>query len=185
MSGPDGAPASGLLGQDDFRKAFRGIGERLRRQGIVGHIYLVGGAAMALAYDAERVTRDADALIVEAHRPITRASVEVAEELGLPRSWLNEQASAYLPRGPDPTAPLVFDHPNLKVTAASAQFVLAMKARAARPRDLVDLQHLAELLELTRLEDLVAVHDAVFPGEPLPARTVQRLRVCWKGRERG
>lgn len=71
------------------------------------------------------------------------------------------------------------------MTAASAQFVLAMKARAARPRDLVDLQHLAELLELTRLEDLVAVHDAVFPGEPLPARTVQRLRVYWKGRERG
>jgi hypothetical protein len=59
------------------------------------------------------------------------------------------------------------------------------EGRAARPRDLVDLQHLAELLELTRLEDLVAVHDAVFPGEPLPARTVQRLRVYWKGRERG
>ena len=43
----------------------------------------------------------------------------VAAELGLPRWWLNEQASAYVARGGDPAAPRVFDHPGLRVSAAS------------------------------------------------------------------
>ncbi len=51
----------------------------------------------------------------------------VAGELGLPRWWLNEQASAYVAPGGDPEAPLVFDQPGLRVSAASPEHLLAQR----------------------------------------------------------
>ena len=41
---------------------------RLARRGVVADVFIVGGAAMALAYDVTRVTRDVDALFVRTHR---------------------------------------------------------------------------------------------------------------------
>lgn len=55
----------------------------------------------------------------------------VADELGLPGWWLNEQASAYVAPGEDAAAPRVFDHPGLRVAAASPEHLLAMKVLAA------------------------------------------------------
>ena len=177
--GPGASGGAGLLGREELLDAFGRMAALLRRRGVVGHLYLLGGAAMALAYDAERITLDADALIVDAHGPVLEAAERVARELGLPRGWLNEQASVYLPAQDDRTAPVVFDDPHLRVTAASARFVLAMKLRAARPRDLDDLRRLAERLGLTELVQLEAVHDEVFPDDPLPPRTRERVRVYW------
>jgi hypothetical protein len=59
------ASASGpspLLDRAGIEDAFRRLGERLARRGIVADLYVFGGAAMALAYDSRRVTRDVDAL---------------------------------------------------------------------------------------------------------------------------
>ena len=50
---------------------------------------------MALAYDANRVTRDVDARFMP-HGIVHEEAMRVAEELGLPRWWLNEQASVYI-----------------------------------------------------------------------------------------
>jgi hypothetical protein len=47
---------------------------------------------MALAYDAKRVTRDVDAMFVP-HGVVLDEARAVADELGLPPWWLNEQAS--------------------------------------------------------------------------------------------
>jgi hypothetical protein len=53
-----------LLGRDELERAFSALGERLAGRGIVADVFIVGGAAMALAYDAQRVTRDVDAVFV-------------------------------------------------------------------------------------------------------------------------
>ena len=50
-----------LLGRAELERAFTALGERLARRGVITGIFIVGGAAMALAYDANRVTRDVDA----------------------------------------------------------------------------------------------------------------------------
>jgi hypothetical protein len=47
---------------------------------------------MALAYDATRVTRDIDATFVP-HGIVIEEARRVADDLGLPYWWLNEQAS--------------------------------------------------------------------------------------------
>ena len=46
------------------RTTFTALGDRLVRRGVVADVFIVGGAAMALAYDATRVTRDVDSLFV-------------------------------------------------------------------------------------------------------------------------
>jgi hypothetical protein len=50
---------------------------------------------MALAYDSRRATRVVDALF-KPHGIVHDDALAVAAELGLPRWWLNEQASAYV-----------------------------------------------------------------------------------------
>jgi len=89
---------------------------------------------MALAYDATRVTRDVDARFVP-HGIVLEEARAVADDLGLPPWWLNEQATVYISRKDDPGKRRVFDHPGLRVMAASPEHVLAMKALAARTRD--------------------------------------------------
>ena len=51
-----------LLDRQGIEEAFRRLGDRLAKRGVVADIYVFGGAAMALAYDSRRSTRDVDAL---------------------------------------------------------------------------------------------------------------------------
>lgn len=55
---------------------------RLVRRGVVADLFIVGGAAMALAYDRTRVTRDVDAMFVP-HGVVIEESRAVADELAL------------------------------------------------------------------------------------------------------
>jgi hypothetical protein len=119
-----------LLDRAAIQDAFRRLGDRLLRRGVVADIYVIGGAAMALAYDARRATLDIDA-VFQPHGVVLEEARVVAEELGLPSWWLNEQASAYVAPGGDASAPHVFDHPGLRVSAASPEHLLAMAFRVA------------------------------------------------------
>ena len=71
------------------------LGDRLARRGLVANLFIVGGAAMALTYDAKRVTRDVDATFIP-HGVVMEEARNVADSMGLPPWWLNEQASAYV-----------------------------------------------------------------------------------------
>jgi hypothetical protein len=48
---------SPLLDRTGIEEAFRRLGDRLARRGVVADLYVFGGAAMALAYDSRRATR--------------------------------------------------------------------------------------------------------------------------------
>jgi hypothetical protein len=89
-----------LLDRAAIEEAFRRLGDRLARRGVVADLYVFGGAAMALAYDARRSTRDIDA-VFKPHGLVLDEARAVADELGLPQWWLNEQASAYVAPGGD------------------------------------------------------------------------------------
>jgi predicted nucleotidyltransferase len=161
--------AGPLLDRADIEQAFRRLGERLARRGLVADVYVIGGAALAMAYDSRRATRDIDA-VFEPHGAVIEEAWAVADELGLPRWWLNDQASVYVARGGDSLAPRVFEHPGLRVSAASPEHLLAMKVLAARRRDVEDITFLVGLLGLTTVEQVLAVCAEVFPEEPVPDR---------------
>jgi Nucleotidyltransferase of unknown function (DUF6036) len=139
------------------------------RRGVVADIYVFGGAAMALAHDARRATRDIDA-VFKPHGVVLEEARGVAQELGLPQWWLNEQASSYVAPGGDPDAPRIFDHPGLRVSAASPEHLLAMKILAARRRDAEDIRFLVKHLHLDSAEEALALCAEIFPEEEVPGR---------------
>jgi hypothetical protein len=164
-----------LLVRAELERAFTALGERLVRRGAVADIFVVGGAAMAMTYDAKRLTRDLDAMFVP-HGIVREEADAVAEALGLPRWWLNEQASAYVSSADDPDRRRVFDHPGIRVSAASPEHIFAMKALAARTRDVDDLRTLAALARVSSLDQAAELCRQFFPDAPLSPRAVAVLR---------
>lgn len=145
------------MDREDIVAALEAMGRRLVERGLQGDLYLVGGAALALAYDARRSTRDVDA-VFEPKVALYEAAAEVAEEQGLAPDWLNDGVKGFLP-GPDLFSGSVVELPGLRVQAASPQMLLALKVLAHRVgTDDADVRFLAGLLGLRtadRVLDLV------------------------------
>jgi predicted nucleotidyltransferase len=167
-------PEGVLLDRARLERAFAALGDRLVQRGIVADVFVVGGAAIALAYDATRVTRDVDSLFVP-HGIVLDEARNVARDLGLPPWWLNEQASVYISGKDDLGKRRVFDHPGLRVTAASPRHIFAMKALAARTRDIDDLRLLADIIGVDSAETAIQICAEFFPDEDLPPRSAAIL----------
>ncbi|MBQ1017587.1 hypothetical protein KBX71_06855 [Micromonospora sp. D93] len=100
----------------------------------------------------------------------------MADELGLLPGWLNEQASVYVSGKDDPGKRRVFDHPGLRVMAASPEHIFAMKALAARTRDVDDLRALAALAKVTTVDDAIRLCNDFYPDEAISPRAMGVIR---------
>ncbi|SKY99156.1 Nucleotidyl transferase of uncharacterised function (DUF2204) [Mycobacteroides abscessus subsp. bolletii] len=134
-----------VFDQSEIRAAFELLAAKLQSRNVIGHVHVIGGAAMVLAYNSRTITRDIDAIFAP-DGPVVDAVREIAREKHWPSTWLNNQAAVYVSRTPG-EGTKVFDHPNLQVMATPAEHLLAMKVLAARSvRDtddaLILLQHL-------------------------------------------
>lgn len=136
--------------------------------------YVFGGTAMVLGFASRDSTHDVDARYAPT-TTVQAAVDEVAARLSLPRSWLNEQATAYLPVAEDTRRTVFYDRPSLRIELASPQHLLAMKTDAGRPQDADDIRTLAAHLRLATVAQVVAVHDEVLPDEPLGPRKIRRI----------
>lgn len=108
---------------------------------------------MALAYGRDRVTRDLDG-VFEPKALIYEEAARMAEDLGLPPDWLNDGVKGLLPDQQQPVEGTgTFSAPGIHVGVASASYLFAMKAQAARQEtDGADLRLLAEVLGISDLE---------------------------------
>jgi hypothetical protein len=154
--------------RDEIIEALTGVGRILDRRGLTGELYLVGGAAITLAYDARRSTRDVDA-VFEPKIAVYEAADEVAREQDLPPGWLNDAVKGFL-AGPDPEAATVLDVPGLRVMAASPRMLLALKVLAHRVgEDDEDVRLLARELGLTEATDVLELAEETFGDRLEPA----------------
>lgn len=159
-----------VFNRTELQRAFAALAAKLERTGVVGHVHVVGGAAMLLAYDSRVTTRDIDALF-SPDGPMLTAIREVADEMGWPRTWLNNQASSYVSRAPGDGSP-VFDHPFLHVVATPAEHLLAMKVIAARGvRDGDDIRLLLDRLRITTAAGVWQIVARYFPGQTITERS--------------
>jgi hypothetical protein len=154
-----------LLGRDQIRRLFQDLSDELARRGTRGEVFLVGGAAMTLAYDARRATRDIDA-VFEPKETVYAAAAAVAARHGLPDDWLNDGVKGFLP-GDDPRARPVFESDALRVDVASPQYLLAMKLLAARDQDVDDILFLYKLCGFTTVAQGLDLVESVYPGRPI------------------
>jgi predicted nucleotidyltransferase len=156
-----------MLSRDQILQALTRLAAVLEARGVQGELYLVGGAAIALAYDARRATRDVDAVFAP-KQAIYEAAQVVAEELNLPENWLNDAVKLYL-RGEDPEPLQPLDLPGLRVLVASPRYLLALKLLASRREDEQDIRTLLNLLQIQSVDEALAVVLQVYPeGQILP-----------------
>ncbi len=160
-----------LLDQKTLRRAFELLAISLKRRGVVGEVHIFGGAAMVLAFNSREATRDVDAVFVP-DTQVLDAAHEVAVEMRLPKSWLNNQASSYVSGVAGRGTP-VFDHPNLRVMVTPTEHLLAMKVRAARAvRDADDVRVLLRELKLTKVAQVKKIVEKYFADESMSARSL-------------
>ena len=167
MSVLDAAGIRGLLEALDLELAARGT---------TADIYIVGGAAIALSFDATRTTRDLDAVFVPTTEVRSAAAV-VAQERGLADDWLNDAVKGFVPPGTDAHQRVVFESAHLRVAVAGAEHLLAMKVAAARvEQDRGDLALLVRALGITTADEALDVARACLgPGYPIPPRAMYLL----------
>lgn len=155
-----------LMGAEEIRVLLTELGERLDARGIEARLFLVGGAAMALAYSRDRVTRDLDA-VFEPKREVYDEAARMASDFGLPENWLNDSVKGLLPdRSPPVEGTGSFAAAGICVGVASSEYLFAMKAQAARQEtDGDDLRLLARVLGINDLDQALALVERFYgPG---------------------
>jgi hypothetical protein len=150
--------------------ALQALGQDLTSRDVRGQIFIVGGAAMALAYSTRRVTKDIDA-VFEPKAVIYQAAARVAEELGLPDDWLNDAVKAFMP-GADDAARPVPEVPGIEITTASPQYLLAMKLMAMRfGEDDQDIEVLLQQCGLHTAREALDLLKRMYPSREPPVKT--------------
>jgi hypothetical protein len=143
-----------MLSQELILRAFERLSDRLAERGVSGEIALLGGTAMMFAFHARQTTKDVDAIFVPA-REIREAAKQVAADLGLHESWLNDGAKAFLSPTGQFSAEGIRQYPNLRVLTPTPEYMLAMKVLAARvstPVDQGDKSDIALLIDHLKLQ---------------------------------
>lgn len=156
---------------------FAALDESLRERGVRGEVYAIGGAVMCLVYRARPSNRDVDALFRPA-RELREAAARVAVDRGVPPDWLNDAAKGYLSeRG---TFAPFLSLPNLTVSTATAEYLLAMKCLAMRLgpefHDEQDVRYLLRYLNVESYAAALELLEQFYPLDRFPHKTLYALQ---------
>jgi hypothetical protein len=173
------------LSRDDITALLNELGSELGAEGAGADMFLVGRAAMALAYNLRGVTADVDA-VFEPRALVCEAASRVAmRHPELPSHWLNDAVRGFLP-GTDSDAIVVLDSPGIRVSVASAPYLLALKVLAARQdRDADDLRELAALCGVKTAYEVLGIAERYIGAAACAEGPVHRRGALHRLRRRG
>jgi hypothetical protein len=164
------------MDRNEIEGALLELAQELDRKGVVARVYLVGGAAMVLAYESRFSTDDVDGSGYPTEDVLAVAG-EVAERRGLQPNWLDDSVKVYLPVAGEPEWRPVIKVGSAEVVVADERTLLAMKMRASRGRrDEADIQFLVDKCRITSVDDALALYEEYFPEDELPPRAIPMLR---------
>lgn len=86
-----------MLTRDRILALFAELNDELCTAGVRGDVFVVRGAAMAVAYDARPATRDVDAIWHPATDVRAAAQRIAAHHDDLATDWLNDGVKGFLP----------------------------------------------------------------------------------------
>ncbi len=155
--------------KSDIEQYLRLLNDELCSISVKGEVCLYGGAVMCLAFDARPATKDVDA-VFQPTREVREAIARVAAKNGLPHDWINDAVKGFLVPHEQH---LLLDLPCLKVFVPTADYLLAMKALAARvdATDKVDVRFLIKKLELASPGEVFRVVEKYYPHSRIKPAT--------------
>lgn len=160
-----------MLTRERILELFDELNEELRGSSIRGDIFIVGGAAMTVAYDARPATRDVDAIWQPSAEIRAAAARVAARHDDLQPDWLNDSVKGFLPGEDSGKRKVVYDNDHLTVSAASPEYLLATKLLASRvSRDEDDVLLLYDLCGFRTAEQGLDLIARYYPGRPIEAK---------------
>src|SRR5581483_2243655 len=84
-----------MLSKSDIERGLQQLDAKARDAGVLVDLAIYRGAALALAFDTRRATRDVDVVIRGAADFVRRVSAEIAEQEGWPEDWLNDGVKGF------------------------------------------------------------------------------------------
>ena len=158
------------MDRNEIEDALRDVGAELAGRGLRGDIVIVGGAWMTLVLRAREATRDVDAYIApDSAAAVHDAVATVARRRGLPDDWLNDAVKGFFASTPETVTWAEYE--GLRVQAVTADYMLAMKALAARPQDIEDLRTLIRHLGIRTAAQALEIVERHVPARLLTTRT--------------
>lgn len=159
-----------MLKRDEILALLAELDAELAKNDVVGEIGLCGGAVMCLVFKARASTKDVDAIFAPTGE-IRKAAAKIAKRRGLAVDWLNDAAKTYFVS--DPPRIAVWEGKSLRVWAPTAEYMLAMKAVAARfdGKDRQDVVFLLGHLGLNTVKDAFDVIERYYPRRQIPTKT--------------
>ncbi|MDZ4829524.1 MAG: hypothetical protein SGJ09_04905, partial [Phycisphaerae bacterium] len=136
-----------MLREAEIESHLRKLAAELALRGTNGEICRYGGAVMCLAFDARPSTRDVDAIFAPSSE-VRNAARVVALRHDLPADWLNDAVKGFVVAH---ERKVFLDLPNLRIFVPEPEYMLAMKALAARvdASDREDVRFLIRRLALS------------------------------------
>ena len=164
------------MDRSEIEGALRELSGVLDRRGVVARIYLVGGAAMVLAYESRFSTDDVDGSGFPTEA-VLAAAEEIAERRGLQPDWLHDSVKVCFPTFKEPDWRPVFKVGTVEVVVADERTLLAMKMRASRGRrDEVDIEYLLDKCGITSVDGALVLYEEYFPEDELPDRALPMVK---------
>lgn len=137
-------------------------------------VYLFGGANMVHLVAARSRTEEVDVGARTDH-VVDRIMARVGAEFDFPANWIDTQSHRFLPPAADPEEWTVLDLPNLRVGAASARRMLAMKLAAARAKDWPDVHDLIQRTGITTAAEALDIYREVWADDDPPPAALRWL----------
>jgi hypothetical protein len=161
---------------EEVRELLEELVTRLNDAGITAGIRVVGGAALSILDQNRRSTSDIDAVITPAGVAADIVA-DLANERGLPKSWLNDAALAYIPPvGPDDWVEVI-RRGDVRVSIGSVHMLLAMKLRANRGiRDSDDITFLLAACNVKSLDDAQEIYARYHAQDVISPNATARVQ---------
>ncbi len=153
------------------------LNQSLTKEGVVGEVYLLGGAVMCLAFKARESTQDLDA-IFEPKQIITEAAETIAKAHEIPTNWLNDAVKGFL--SDSATFAPYLELSNLRVFTATADYIFAMKCLSFRIgaefADESDIRFLLRYLNVSSFKEALEIAKRFYPEKMIPQKTYYALQ---------
>jgi predicted nucleotidyltransferase len=159
-----------IITKDQILLLLHELDKGLRAKNLEGELFLVGGAVMCLVFNSRESTRDVDAIFAPENE-LSVIADEIASAHSLPADWLNDGVKGFI--SDSATFNDFLNLPNLKVSVASPEYLLAMKCLSCRTsdeRDILDIKTLIKVLKLDHFDDVIKEIVRFYPEKMFPPR---------------
>ncbi len=166
-----------ILTKERIITALDTLNKRLTEKGVTGELCIFGGATMILAFDARQSTRDVDAVFVP-KTEIYQAAEQIADEMNLPVSWLNDGVKGFVSSDGELTTDGMPQWENLRILRPITSYLLAMKCMAARVAeydtvgDKDDIKHLCKNLGVETPEEVLHIVERYYERSRIHVKTL-------------